>query len=597
MKKTLFIIHYSLFIALTASSPHAAVRITSGTQQSNPRAYYAEGYNQITQMQAEAAYYASPEGIEAEIAALPVRVVDPDVARAIVMGYRTPGAVAPGNMPVAIEALQRCAAINPQGKFAWTAPNAGLRIGDNTPRCVAEVGMWLQHGNNDILLAHAFVAAGDSVDCNISHFPESGYTIDAGKVTFPADKAPTKEDVKKIMDQEQKQNAGLKTAAAALVGGAGMFFLNRSNPGTETKDNLGAAVKGAIGAGGVTYASTQMGHVGGNTLMGAGVNAVGGAFMGNMSGIGKSKLMIRDCETEATDDAEAVGAKSNQQCLWGTILSAGEKISKKCDQSDCLAYLTLSRDTIVTCTRQEFSHSNCPDKYICTAIRATGWKIKNPDKDLSTGGCGTKEDWTDWESLASAFTKPENRNKGCKFWDENKHIKLDRDGCKGEGDGYETYIPIDDGFFVTREEPAVLILPDDATKGLKAPDASTWSEKKSGWLKGTIAYRRGTKIRSLFVASDGVNNSSFSPLYDSADDGRLVDFQNQARTTATVTGGVAGGALGGLSAYHGAQDEIDVRYAAAEREYKDSLQKIYCKTGNRFLSGYNDIVVIPAIVE
>ena len=61
----------------------------------------------------------------------------------------------------------------------------------------------------------------------------------------------------------------------------------------------------------------------------------------------------------------------------------------------------------------------------------------------------------------------------------------------------------------------------------------------------------------------------------------------------TLTGAGIGGAAGAYTAYQGAQSEIDERWVAAVREYKDSLQKFYCGTGQRFLSFYNDATVIP----
>ena len=85
----------------------------------------------------------------------------------------------------------------------------------------------------------------------------------------------------------------------------------------------------------------------------------------------------------------------------------------------------------------------------------------------------------------------------------------------------------------------------------------------------------------------------FTPMYLSAEDGGVIDLDNKARMKGTLTGAGIGGAAGAFTAYQGAQTEIDARWVAAVREYKDSLQKFYCGTGKRFLSFYNDVTVIP----
>jgi hypothetical protein len=85
----------------------------------------------------------------------------------------------------------------------------------------------------------------------------------------------------------------------------------------------------------------------------------------------------------------------------------------------------------------------------------------------------------------------------------------------------------------------------------------------------------------------------FEPLTVDASDGSLIDFDNKARTKSTLVGAGAGAGLGAFTAYQGAQSEIEERLYTAQREYKDSLTKVYCITGNRLLSMYNDVVQIP----
>lgn len=83
-------------------------------------------------------------------------------------------------------------------------------------------------------------------------------------------------------------------------------------------------------------------------------------------------------------------------------------------------------------------------------------------------------------------------------------------------------------------------------------------------------------------------------MYEDATDGGLIDLDNKARLKSTLIGAGAGGALGAFTAYQGAQTDIENRWVTEVRAYKDSLQKVYCATGNRFLSHYNDVAVIPA---
>ena len=93
------------------------------------------------------------------------------------------------------------------------------------------------------------------------------------------------------------------------------------------------------------------------------------------------------------------------------------------------------------------------------------------------------------------------------------------------------------------------------------------------------------------LQENALNN--FYPMMLDATDGGIIDLGNKARLKSTLTGAGVGGALGAFSAYQGAQSDIENRWVTAVREYKDSLGKFYCVTGNRYLGQYNDEVVIP----
>ena len=125
--------------------------------------------------------------------------------------------------------------VYPGGEFAWDKPTAGLGRGTGA-KCVAVVEMIAPNAAPDgsnLVLARANVAPGDSVRCNISEFPEMDYTSAAYDFVFPADKAPTMHDVKKVLDAEQKQNAGFKIAASAVVGALGGNMVGKNDVGKE----------------------------------------------------------------------------------------------------------------------------------------------------------------------------------------------------------------------------------------------------------------------------------------------------------------------------------------------------------------------------
>jgi hypothetical protein len=50
--------------------------------------------------------------------------------------------------------------------------------------------------------------------------------------------------------------------------------------------------------------------------------------------------------------------------------------------------------------------------------------------------------------------------------------------------------------------------------------------------------------------------------------------------------------MGAFSGYQGAQKDIEERWLLAQEEYRGRLSKIYCATGNRFLSTYNSVIEI-----
>ena len=125
-------------------------------------------------------------------------------------------------------------------------------------------------------------------------------------------------------------------------------------------------------------------------------------------------------------------------------------------------------------------------------------------------------------------------------------------------------------------------------------DQSDWREWKRVYGASATFYMRNANGDATPLP-DGVvyTINEFYPMLETADSGSVIDFGNKARLKGTLIGAGAGGAMGAFTAYQGAQDDIQNRWVTAVREYNDSLQKIYCITGDRFLGYYNDDIVIP----
>ena len=146
----------------------------------------------------------------------------------------------------------------------------------------------------------------------------------------------------------------------------------------------------------------------------------------------------------------------------------------------------------------------------------------------------------------------------------------------------------------------------DYKEGAFGNKTDTWESWKAGNKKATFCLRdtKGNPVadqcnNKLSKGKDNEGNDipytldDFNPKALSADDGSVIDFSNKARLGSTVKGAGVGGAMGAFSGYQGAQADIEDRLTQAIREYNDSLEKIYCGTGKKFLSFYNDDAGIP----
>lgn len=539
------ILHLSLFVGLVGilatGVADAAVRIGNKTKN--------DAYRQIMATNAAVAAANNAAATTTTANQLPVPVANKDLANDIQSGKSN----------VKTGQLESCAMIYPNGSFAWDKPTAGLGAG-GASTCVAVVelrGYQMAPGGGDLVLARANVAAGSGVKCNISDFPESSYTIDAQNVLFPADNEPTHEDVIAVMNQEQKQNAALKIAASTLVGAIGGNIVGKNDVGKDglvgtDKGKMQGTLIGALGGAAIGAGGSYLGKVGGDMVMSTGVNAAAGGVVGNIMASGDSVLRIENCTKAGT----SVSAK----CLWGYLV---EGTSLKSGE---VAYLnTVDRSTLV-----------CKDGD-CRPEMLSNVSITFNDKTREINSLKDSE----WEDLK--------RGDGVK---DRFHPEKDATTGKTEMKNVfsgTVYVKIDSAIRTTNKRPALVWGIQDKFFGMKRSDWYDWKKNNAS----AEIYWRDTMGRAEGAVLKDKSLDNFEPIYVNAEDGGIVDLNNKARMKGTVIGAGAGGALGAFTAYQGAQSDIEDRWVSAVREYKDSLQKFYCATGGRFLSYYNDTLIIP----
>ncbi|MDR0967928.1 MAG: hypothetical protein LBL75_03860 [Rickettsiales bacterium] len=470
---------------------------------------------------------------------LQVRVADMNLARDIASGVESV-------LPIA-EKLDKCAAIYPTGAMAWDNSNIGLRPG--VDGCVADVELRYINGTDDIVLARGRLSAGDSIKCNVSSFPADSYTIDAGKIEFPADREPTMDDVEKQMNAEMHKNEGIKVITGTLLGALGGNFIGQNDPGNSamlgtSADKMKKTAMGALLMGGATLASTNAGKVGGDVIMGATINAIGGGMMGNLSGIGGSTLVIKKCD--------------GGDCLYGVVASDAELPSRRD------GFYNKMQDTQFSCQKNGNGYTGC------TRAVFSQWSLNGK---------------TQYDKAADVAREMENVN-SVYCLDGDKMTLSSSGGCGG---GQIFYLL--SGVRVSNQpQPAVI---KEWKSDVNTSDEFNELKRKGGTYQIYGRYNDGTIGDEL--SSFSIQN--FTPVVQTASNGDGLDFNNSARTGATITGAGIGAGLGALGAYKGATTEMDNRWVSAVQTYKDSLTKFYCGTGRRYLSSYNEITIIPNMTE
>lgn len=542
----------SLFSAILACVSTMPVDAAVKTKNSNRS--YAGAYQQLNAMYGQQGY--ATETTTAAVANLPVMVTDEKLANSIVNNE----VGAPS-----VSDLEACSMIYANGDFKWGTPEYGI---NRDPQCIAVVE--LRDANTNAVLASTTVGAGQSIKCNIDSFPGGSYNMSAlSRVELPADTAPTMEDVVAVMNEEQKQNAGLKIAAGAIIAGVAGNLLAKQDTsktgdskiplGTGKNQLLDTAVGAATGAG-IMAASSYTGKVAGDTIKSTAVNAASGMLIGNMmagANGGDSVITTTKCSVNGIE----------HDCVVGNYETYGEEIRSKDDE---FYIVKPDGSGLRLC---EFKN----EKYTCTSESQGigGIQIKTkeysqtsvPLEEYKKIGAEVLEKWKPAESHPDLFEK-DNSQQG----NENMYFEVVK-AKKVIG---------------TKHAYAVF----ENTKLNKAFGYKTWDELKS---KNPKIYNRyvGGGVGDLIENEDALNN--FKPSFRDADDGALIDLSNQARAKGTIVGTAAGGALGGFAGYQGAQTEVSERWVSALREYEDSLSNFVCTTGARFLSKYNDYADIPAL--
>lgn len=536
-----------LILSLLCFSSVAQTSVMADIRVGNTSRNYAADYNQVTS-QVETVRTATAD-------TLPISVPNEDLANKILNGIST---------DVNSADLDACSMIYPSGNFAWDKPTGGTKKG-TSEKCVSIVEMRVISGTEDIVVATANVAAGDSINCNISDFPESGYKAAAGTVVFPADTEPTIDDVKKVMDKEQKKNAGIKIAAGLLVGGltgnaAGKNDAGKDNILGSDKGKIKGTALGALSGAALMAGNTYGGKVGGDIILSTGVNAAAGGVVGNMAGIGDSVLRIEDCNIDG----------SKKTCLWGTL---EQYTNLNTDEKGY--YNTVNGETIVC---------NSDDEK-CLKTKLIGISL------------GTD---ADGKAIYQTAMQGQKDNKFIKIKDTFTYEKDEKSKygtiTAGNSNG-DIWLEINSGGRPHKRINAMIVDFKDKKTGFKLDDWAEWKNKASTENTVIVGRTNTGNASTLSNKEDGTNWDlyDFYPLTIDADDGKLIDMSNKARLKGTAVGAAAGGGLGAFTAYQGAQDDITQRWISAVQEYKDSLQKVYCATGTRFLSSYNDVVIIPNV--
>ena len=505
------------------------------------------------------------------------------------------------SVTISNEDMNRCNNVYPDGAFDWVKPTTGSQRG-GPATCVAYVEMRSYKNTDYNVLASAYLAAGDRTVCNIDKF--DNVTKFGEDFTYPADAAPTIEDVEKVMAAEQKSNAGIKILAAAVVGGLGGNLVGKADAGSDSplgtnKEKLTTTAIGALGGAALMTASTQSNNYKvGSTIMSTGINAAAGAVAGNLMASGDDILKIDKCtlknvSVNATQTAQESAENSdNPDKDTKTSINVSAGLETTC--------LYGSYDLGETSEAQ-----NTDATFFYDIDNQRSYECKTQKEDGTYEGCNvvslTQIDFGDLVTDKKTCERAQSVSAECvqllKGAYDNHYIrqKYQYDNGKVVQNGSNnTRLTQVTGNKIGRHVAAMIVFTEKQSAfGIKH---SEWLAKYSGKFNNNnlIIYDpQGSRLKDASGKEiEQFNIDNFYPTAQSADDGDMVDFSNRARAKSTMIGAGGGAALGAMSGVSGANTEIQNRWAAATQEYKDSLKNIMCVTGQRWLGVYNDVIEI-----
>ena len=598
-KKSVF---YFLFLGLI-TLPYAS---DAGIRVGNSSRSNAQGYQQVNTSRAQNSAQSTSAAIAVSPTAYgPANMYSQNTNTGTVQTLPTGTAAETGAITQNSQDRQAyCQSLYPYGEFTWGRPNIGSRAGGEET-CVAVIEMRAANAapdNSDLTFVRAYLAAGDRVRCNISDFPDTSYLPVPDDFFVPADKEPTIDDVKAQMNKEQKQNAGLKIATTALITGLAGNFMAESEPGSDSmlgfgKKKMIATAEALAGGAALGAASAYSGKVGGDMIMSAGMNMMAGAIVGNMGATGGEDLLIQECKKSGEQ-------KNSGWCLVGYIEQQEEL-------SNGNSYVNITDYTDTYYCSTDNDNSTTTKKAKCKYVRLSESTIKLDNYNNDTATKSVKDSANAMGVLRYAeqdkYSLVEDKNKNfCISKDETMKSASDTNSeCKDD----RRFVKLNDGKKVSQTIPAAVYL-EEKPRGNDIKNYAAFKEKfgkteaevygraAGGDLISLTISEMGGKDRNKdgsFYFKDVQNNFTASSV--GADEGDLIDINSRARAKATGIGAGMGGAMGAFTAYQGATSEIEERWLSEVRAYKDSLSKFYCMTGGKFLSRYNDYVVITAAEE
>lgn len=487
--------------------------------------------------------------------------------------------------------MDACNAIYPGGTFDWLRPTMGTQSGAS-PKCSAYVEMraYDTAGTGYKVLATGYLASGDAVKCNIDNFPD--ITVVGRDFTYPADAAPTVEDVERVMVAENKTNAGFKILAATVVGGLGGNIVGKADKGNDSllgtnKEKLKSTAIGAVGGAALMTASTQINdYKAGNMILSTGMNAAAGAVAGNVMATGEDVLQIDNCTVYETKDKTKKVAEVTK-CIYGTVKEKTSNNSNelKSENKDWYFYDFEKKEYWKCTTTDGNAASSRPGEFAkCQATSLSDVKFSDTNDEACKDFKYTSDDCKSKlkEDKVTKYVFDDSGSKSTSIYDKI---------LKSDGDKKSTIVLLKSATQAGSRTGAVVALDNDTPNNIFGYSKADWRDR--GDENKTKLKLNSDTVYDLYGNSTDANISDFTPAYKSASDGSVVDFNNAARTKSTLVGAGAGGALGALSGAAGAESAVQERWQTAMREYDDSLNNIVCYTGARYLSRYNDVVIIP----